>query len=82
MNKEIRENKISLILIIALVLFVGAVIYYFYAPKAEGPAFELTPGDTVQEIEIDVQSIEANLNQFEAELESDLKSAEDLLKEL
>ena len=70
-----------MILIVALILFVGVVIYYFYASKTESPLTELTLGDTVQEIETDIQTIEADLNQFEAELESDFKVTEDLLNE-
>ena len=82
MDQENNKSKINVILItVALVLFVIAAVYYIVITMAERPAIELTPGDTIEELETDLGSMETNLSDFEVELKADLESVDVLLRD-
>jgi len=77
MNKTVFTTIITVIVII-----IAALLYYYIGRvPSDIPQTALTPGDSLEELNADTQSLDEDLNAFEADINSDLEGLDSLLNE-
>ena len=69
------QNRLLIIFIAIAIILIGIVVFFVFRQSAYAPSVgdvidELTPGDTIEEIEQDLQAAEVEFDELEEELKA------------